>query len=322
METGFTITETGIMFVPRYVKQVSDLEYGSVVTHENYNEKLNLNTTQGDYNTEMLKLLFNEANPAKTPHVAYLDKIITDEVRRIDNTLADHQEQIDECNEIVQETRDEMSAFTQQINNIINGVTKAGHAVQADKITGVDTVGTHKYYGTDLNGAVGFHEMPAALYARDMSSGAAEIEGIYFTPRQDSVTESMLTETLRTKINRETISDYDLLMNRPKLNNILLTGNITLDQIGAQPKGDYLTSIPSEYATQTYVNNKVAPYLLASTATSTYATIANLNSVSSSVSGLTTTVNNNKNYAEGRYARVCINTFSGTPKTGDILISL
>ena len=45
-------------YVPRFVKQVSDLEYGSVVTHENYNEKLNLNMEQGDYNTEVLRILF------------------------------------------------------------------------------------------------------------------------------------------------------------------------------------------------------------------------------------------------------------------------
>ena len=41
----------GITFVPRYVRQISDMEYGSVVSHENYNEKLNLNSSQGDYNT-------------------------------------------------------------------------------------------------------------------------------------------------------------------------------------------------------------------------------------------------------------------------------
>lgn len=322
MNTDFKITETGIVFVPRFVKQVSDLEYGSVVTHENFNEKLNLNATQGDYNTEILRLLFTDSNPAKVPHIKYLDKIITDEVNRIDTTLDDHQEQIDDCNEIVQQTRDEMSAFTQQITNIIDGVTKAGHAVQADKITGAESAGLYKYYGTDWNGIPGFHEMPASIYTRDMSDAAAELDGIYYTPRQNSVTEGMLTEELRTKLNRETISDYDLLTNRPTLAGVLLTGNVTLDQIGAQPKGNYLTSIPSNYATDAEVAAAVAPYLLKETAGSTYATIASLNSTNSSISGLSTTVANNKSYAEGRYARVCINNFSGTPKTGDILINL
>ena len=45
-------------YIPKYVRQDSDLAYGEKVTHENYNEKLNLNTTQGDYNTDvLLKLL-------------------------------------------------------------------------------------------------------------------------------------------------------------------------------------------------------------------------------------------------------------------------
>ena len=48
------------IFIPKFVGQKSDMEYGSVVTHENYNEKLNLNMEQGDYNTEVLRILFTE----------------------------------------------------------------------------------------------------------------------------------------------------------------------------------------------------------------------------------------------------------------------
>ena len=322
MNTDFKITETGIVFVTRFVKQVSDLEYGSVVTHEDFNEKLNLNATQGDYNTEILRLLFTDSNPANVPHIKYLDKIITDEINRIDTTLNTHQEQIDACNEGVQQTRDEMSAFTQQLTDIINGVTKVKHAVQADKITGAESAGLYKYYGTDWNGIPGFHEMPAAIYARDMSSTAAELDGIYYIPRQNSITEGMLTEELRTKLNRETISDYDLLTNRPTLAGVLLTGNITLEQIGAQPKGDYLTSIPSNYVTDAEVATAIEPYLLKATASDTYATLADLRETSANISELATIVDNFKHTAEERYARICINSFSGTPKTGDILINL
>ena len=32
-------------YIPKYVRQDSNLAYGEKVTHENYNEKLNLNTT-------------------------------------------------------------------------------------------------------------------------------------------------------------------------------------------------------------------------------------------------------------------------------------
>lgn len=322
MNTDFKITETGIVFVPRFVKQVSDLEYGSVVTHENFNEKLNLNATQGDYNTEILRLLFTDSNPANVPHIKYLDKIITDEVNRIDTTLDDHQEQIDDCNESIQQTRDEMSTLTQRLIDIINGVTKVGHAAQADKITGAESAGLHKYYGTDWNGIPGFHEMPAAIYARDMSSAAAEIEGIYYIPRQNSVTEGMLTEELRTKLNRETISDYDLLTNRPTLAGVLLTGNITLEQIGAQPKGNYLTSIPSNYATTADVAAALEPYLLEATASDIYATLADLKKTSAGISDLAADVDELKYNVVENYARICINSFIGTPKTGDILINL
>lgn len=322
MNERFSISDTGIVFVPRYVRQVSDMEYGSVVSHENYNEKLNLNSTQGDYNTEILKLLFTKENPAEVPHIKYLDKIITDEVNRIDDRIDAQQVQIDETIQLVEQTREELSDLSLSVTNIINGVTKVGKAVTADRIAGVENVGDHRYYGTDYAGNVGFHEMPEALYARDMSSHAVEIDGIYFTPRTDSITEAMLVEDLRTKINRETISDYDLLLNRPRINNVLLTGNVALSTLGVQPAGNYLTEVPSEYATKTYVNNTVAPYLLASTASNTYATKTSLNTTNSNLSSLTTTVNNHATYAEGRYARVCVGSFSGTPKTGDILINL
>ncbi len=45
-----------------------------------------------------------------------------------------------------------------------------------------------------------------------------------------------------------------------------------------QPKGNYLTSIPSEYITETELSNALSPYLLSQTAADTYATIEALNS--------------------------------------------
>ena len=35
------------------------------------------------------------------------------------------------------------------------------------------------------------------------------------------------------------IDDYNLLKNKPKINNVTLQGNKSLDDIGAQPKGNY-----------------------------------------------------------------------------------
>jgi hypothetical protein len=315
MNTKFSIDDNGIIFVPKFIKQESDLEFGSVVTHEDYNEKVNLHTRQGDYNTEILRLLFTDSNPTRVPHIKYLDKIITDQVNRIDGTLNNFDERLTANDNLVRETREEMRGFTKNVSDIISGVTQVGHAVQADKLTGVESVGNYKYYGTGIDGSPGFHEMPAALYAKEIESNDIEVNGIYFTPRENSVDETMLSASVRDKLNRESISSYNELTNRPYLNNVLLEGNITLAQIGAQPAGNYLTEIPDTYATKEYVNTAVVPFITTENVQTNYTPLTAHNT-------LTDTVASNKDYAEGRYARVCINSFSGTPKTGDILISL
>ena len=46
-------------------------------------------------------------------------------------------------------------------------------------------------------------------------------------------------------------TDYIDLSNKPKINNVELTGNKTLDDLGIQAKGNYLTSVPSVYKTKT-----------------------------------------------------------------------
>ena len=45
-------------------------------------------------------------------------------------------------------------------------------------------------------------------------------------------------------------TNYLLLENKPKINNVELTGNKTLADLGIQPKGNYLTSVPSTYKTK------------------------------------------------------------------------
>ena len=50
--------------------------------------------------------------------------------------------------------------------------------------------------------------------------------------------------------------DYSALTNKPKINNVELSGNKTLSDLGIQAAGNYLTSIPSEYVTETELNNK------------------------------------------------------------------
>lgn len=306
----------GITFVPRYVRQVSDMEYGSVVSHENYNEKLNLNSSQGDYNTEILKLLFGEHDPTRTPHIAYLDKIITDEVTRLDGIDTHLQDQIGGQTDQITQLSTGLDTTNQTVLNIINGTTEVGKALQANKITGVDSAGRHRYYGTDYNNNVGFHEVPDSLYAREFQDAHEYVTDLIITPADDSVTEAMLVEAVRTKLNRASITDYDELSNRPQIASITLTGNKSLSDLGIQPAGDYLTSIPDTYALKTYVNSAVSPKLDSTTATSTYATITALNTLSN-------TVTTNNNNIVNNYARVYVDSIpSGvTPKNGDLYIT-
>lgn len=51
-------------------------------------------------------------------------------------------------------------------------------------------------------------------------------------------------------------SDYNSLENIPQINSVSLVGNKTLDDLGIQAKGNYLTSIPSEYITESELNAK------------------------------------------------------------------
>jgi hypothetical protein len=84
---------------------------------------------------------------------------------------------------------------------------------------------------------------------------------------------------------------------------------------GAALGATALQEIPITYATKEFVNTAVIPFITTENVQTNYTPLTSHNT-------LTDTVASNKDYAEGRYARVCINSFSGTPKTGDILISL
>ena len=52
-------------------------------------------------------------------------------------------------------------------------------------------------------------------------------------------------------------SDYNDLTNKPQINGVSLNGNKTLDQLGIQAKGNYLTSIPDVYVTESELGTKV-----------------------------------------------------------------
>lgn len=316
------LIKEGLIYIPKYVSQESDMDFGDVVTHENYNEKLNLNTKQGDYNTEILKLLFSETDQTKVPHIPYIENIIKESYNTLSTKVDTFDNRISTNTADINTNKESIADILNTINSIKTGTTVVGYATVADKIKGIDTAGARKYYGTDKASAVGFYEMPASLFARDVSSSAVEIDGIYYTPRLNSVTEDMLVETVREKLNRANITEYDKLSNLPLINGYKIVGNVTLENIGAQPIGNYLTEIPEEYTTIDQVNELLTPYLKSANAADTYALISTVSGLNSTVTSLSSDLSNYKTYVDGRYARICVGSFNGIPKAGDMLVSL
>lgn len=300
-------------YVPRFVKQVSDLEYGSVVTHENYNEKLNLNMEQGDYNTEVLRILFTERELDKAYRIPYLEKYTDDAVATIKDEIKDHVDQIDKNTADISNNRNAIAVNANNIKDIIQGRIQVKRALWAAKLEGIDQAKDHTYYGKDYDGNIGFHEVPDGIFAEDISSSTAEINGIYYVPRQNSVEESMLSEDVRLKLNRVSITSYNDLTSKPSINSVELIGNKTLSDLGIQPAGAYLTEVPSEYAKTSDI---AANYITKTDAANTYATIGTVSDIRNELDSLTTSVDGLP------YNRVCIGTFTGTPKTGDLLVDL
>ena len=316
-------TMSGINFIPRYVRMPSDMEYGSIVTHEHYNELLNLNGSQGDYNTEILRLLLTVADASKVPHVKYLDEAVYGVYNEIDGMKEDVQTSLDNSNTALENSKqalDTIGETSQAVVDILTGVVAVNKAHEAERISGIEDVGAYKYYGTNNLGNAGFHDFPPFIYTDDITHGTPAIEGIYYTPRSNSVDETMLTEAVRNKLNRTGITDYDELTGRPSINNVTLTGNKTLEQLGIQPVGSYLTTTDATntYATKTDLNSlNETVNNNATSANNTFATKTALNA-------LNNTVENNASSANSTFARIFVGSVpSGvTPKTGDMLVTL
>ena len=282
------MNNNGLTYVPKFVRQTSDLGYGDIVTHENYNEKLNLLIQQGDYNTEVLRqLLTPEYDPDRTYHIYYLDKALEHEAERVDQNL---QDAVDTLNGRIDGLDDRFVADEENIEintgniatNTLNIATNAANILKildgttpvakTNAITGIENAGARKYYGTDSTSTAGFHDMPAAIFAEGTEAQPALVNGIIFTPAPDSVEEAMLTSEVRTKLNRTNITDYALLDNLPKINNIELKGNKSLADLGIQPAGSYISpaAVADSYYNKTQVDTLLSPKLDASTAASTY----------------------------------------------------
>ena len=194
------MNNNGLTYVPKFVRQTSDLGYGDIVTHENYNEKLNLLIQQGDYNTEVLRqLLTPEYDPDRTYHIYYLDKALENEAERVDQNLQnavdtlngridglDDRFVVDEEN-IATNTRNieintgNIATNAANILKILDGTTPVA---KANAITGIENAGARKYYGTDRTNTAGFHDMPAAIFAEGTEAQPALVMVLYLPQLQ------------------------------------------------------------------------------------------------------------------------------------------
>lgn len=330
----------GLTFIPKYVRQESDMNYGEVITHENYNEKLNLNTTQGDYNTYVLLKLLTCADPDNTFHIPYLDKEIDDcnaAIQAVDQRVDATNLRIDELDTRfttdINNINDAIGALSdsvderfddtnQRVTNLEDGTTPIPYAQRADMITGADEADPNHYYGTDVDGNLGFIPLPPFVTAHNIGP-AADIQGVYYTPLPNSIAESMLSPELRDKINVEFITDYRQLSNLPQINGITLTGNKSLSELGVQPAGSYVTTsslsntLANYYtitAAQNWVNNKLTGYATTSALATTNSNVATAQQTANNAVSAAATAQARANQG----VRVGINSYVSNPQNGDL----
>ena len=306
---------TGLTFIPKFVKQTSAYSYGSKVTHEDYNEKINLNTTQGDYNTTVLLALLTNPDVDHTYHIPYIDNAITD----LENTLESQHDDIVNLQEDVTNIHTSIDNIDSTIDRIEDGTFVVGKAHVAESLIPTVAPGPNQYYGTDANSDLGFKDLPDFLYAVDMESSTG-VDGVYYTPALNSVAEPMLSAEVRYKLNRETNTDYDYLDNKPSIGGVTLSGAMSLSDLGIQAAGSYVTTTALattllDYATiadtQAWVNDQLTGY----------ATTTTTNNLSLALDATTLTANNAYDRAFA-CARVYINNYPANPQTGDIWVQI
>lgn len=290
-----------LTYVPRYVKQISNYEYGDTLTHEAYNQLININSNQGDYNTEVLDTLFNKED--EIYKIKYIDNKFTE----LDETISGITDSIGNITTVLDNIDEALDTIDGKFADIEDGTQVVGHARVADELNGLVASGPNKYYGTDANTNVGFFDVPEVIYCEDISS-AISFSGITITPAPNSVTEDMLTSDVQTKLNRQAgVTDYDYLTSRPMINHVLLTGDVSIADLGIQQAGDFVTNTSLNTTLTNYVTNTSLSTTLGDYVTNT--------SLSTTLTDYSTNANANSK------AVIQIGSFSGTPKAGDMYVT-
>lgn len=91
-------------------------------------------------------------------------------------------------------------------------------------------------------------------------------------------------------------TDYTQLTNKPQINNVELQGNKTLDDLGIQPAGNYLTEVPAEYVTETELNSKG---YITSSALADYATVDTVEGLENEVAEINNELSNKMDTLSG-----------------------
>lgn len=328
--TRVLFDQEGTVFEPNYIKKRADLKYGEPVTHELFNEYMNINITQGDYNTQVLHDWNTKPNPTEVAHILYIDKTmqyifdehwklsdsidarfqeVNDHLDEHDVTLEDHEKRITQAeSDIIKNNTD----TNERIDMIINGPTIVYQAKRADGLTNIGDAKPYQYYGTDREGNEGYWDIPPAIFAKDLDENWKSPSGtIIVEPSAGSISKVMLDEYLSGKID-EITRNYNDLDNKPYVNNVELKGRKTLSELGIQPAGNYLTKVPDNYSNNDQLAVILSGYLTTTNARNTYAPLSSFNTLSSKVDAMNT-----------EYSRIFINDSipaGYTPKNGDVVV--
>ena len=88
------------------------------------------------------------------------------------------------------------------------------------------------------------------VYKEIAKADGSGITTFYRLSEENSTVETTNTGTT------ETMFDYNDVLNKPSINDVALVGNKTLEDLGIQPAGDYITEIPAEYVTENELEAK------------------------------------------------------------------
>ena len=147
-------------YIPKYVKQVTDYNYGETITHEAYNQLMNLNSLQGDYNSEVLDTLLNESDSTQTYHVPYIDTELENlEANKVDKVpgkeLSTNDYTTEEKNKLADLENYDDTELRSAINNKVDKV--AGKQLSTNDYTTAEKTklaGLHNYDDTAIRNSL------------------------------------------------------------------------------------------------------------------------------------------------------------------------